>query len=412
MKKSLLFIFIFTFSLTSVAFSINKNQYSSLLLINKSYQMILSNYYKPLSGTDLLNSGLNILRNEGLTDKVSLSENLNNEQAFKEFNRIFLEGTEHYKDDLNLLSVKIIRAMLLSIGDKYSSILTSDEYNQLQNLVSLDSYSGIGISLAGKDDYIYITSVFPESPAFKAGLKSGDIIMEINGKDIQNYSSDMVYNLLSGDIGKEISLNIIRNREKKFFSLKIQTFKLEEVKVNYLSEDILYIKIYFFSSHTTNSIMSILRNNKNYKGLIIDLRDNPGGDFQEAVNFSGLFSGPGPVILEATCKENKMLKTEQTQECSSPLILLINENTMSSAEIVASALKTNHRATLVGKKTFGKGLVQGIFSLDEIIAMKLTIAEVFTVNKEQINIYGVKPDIEISCEEKQLLKGIEILSPE
>ena len=246
MKKSLLFIFIFTFSLTSVAFSINKNQYSSLLLINKSYQMILSNYYKPLSGTDLLNSGLNILRNEGFIDKVSLSENLNNEQAFKEFNRIFLEGTEHYKDDLNLLSVKIIRAMLLSIGDKYSSILTSDEYNQLQNLVSLDSYSGIGISLAGKDDYIYITSVFPESPAFKAGLKSGDIIMEINGKDIQNYSSDMVYNLLSGDIGKEISLNIIRNREKKFFSLKIQTFKLEEVKVNYLSEDILYIKIYFY----------------------------------------------------------------------------------------------------------------------------------------------------------------------
>jgi len=306
MKKLLLFIFIFIFSLTSLAFSVNKKQYDSLLLINKAYQMILSNYYKPVSGNELLNPAINILRNESLTEENFLSENLNSEKAFQEFNRIFIDSTEGYKGDINLLSVKIIRAMIVSLDDKYSSLLNMDEYNQLQNMVSLDNYCGLGMSLAARDGCIYITSVFPESPACKSGLNSGDIIMEINGKNIENYSPDSAYNLLSGDCGKEINLNIVRKGKKKFFSLKIEEFKLREYNVTYLENDILYVKIYFFSSRIYDNMISILKNNKNNKGLIIDLRDNPGGDFPEAIKFCGLFLGPSPVIKNDFRRKNSV----------------------------------------------------------------------------------------------------------
>jgi len=395
-------------SLTSLSFAgVTEQQYKADLLIHKSYQLIMANYYKSISGVELLNAGLKVLFVKCGSEKPFL-KNLDNEQALKDFNNVFFELTENYSGDLQNLSMDIIEAMIKSLQDKYSSMIKSGVYTELKSLLEEEIFSGFGFVFAEKDGSIYITSVFPDTPAFQAGIKEGDIIIEVDGRKIDKISLNEIYDLMNKEKDEIIYLKIQRNKVILDFSVKVQEIKLTDFIIKKNSKNSsLYIKIYFFSTDTYRKIFSELSklNLENYSYCIIDLRDNPGGDLESAINFSKIFLPKEPVIRIENSRGHKLIYAG----FSSPIVVLINNGTMSSAEIVALAFQENHRATLIGQKTSGKASIQGLFPLDEDFAIKLTVAKFFTFSGEPVDGIGIKPDIEIEGYEEQLLKAEEII---
>jgi len=403
------FVFIFLTSLSSYA--VTEKQYNENLLINKSYQLIITSYYKPLSGPELLNSCLKILFIECKSDRPYLSKDLNNEQALREFNNIFFELTDSYRGDLHGLSMKIIENMVNSLNDKYSLLLSSKDYKDLSDLLGKEKFFGFGFVPAKHDGSVYITSVFPDTPSSKAGLRPGDNIIEIDGENIDKMTLSEIYKLIPEQAGKTLSLKIRRCEEILKFSMKAEEIKLQDFTVEEIEKNILYIKIYFFACDTGKKIFTKLSllDMKKYEFSIVDLRDNPGGELESAIDFSKIFLSKDPVILVENNRGSKVIYGDNPSPVYVPLVILINNNTMSSAELVASSMQKNNRASLVGEKTFGKGSIQGLFPLDEHFSVKLTVANFFTPSGEPIDNIGIKPDLEIEGYEEQFLKAIEVI---
>ncbi len=408
--KKITFILLFILLTSLYAYAgVTEKQYNENLLINKSYQLIMANYYVPVSGAELLNAGLSVLFLECKSDKSYLSKDLNNEEALREFNNIFFEVTDKYRGDLHGLSMKIIEGMINSLKDKYSLLLDSKDYKELTDLLGKEMFSGFGFVPVIRDDFVYIASVFPDTPSSKAGLREGDIIIEINGKKIAKMPLAEIYKLIPLEKGKSISLKIQRAEKKLEFSMKSEEIKIRDFTIEEIDKDILYIKVYFFASDTGKKIYNELSrlDIKKYKFSIIDLRDNPGGELGSAIDFTRIFISDEPVIMTENNRGRKVIYGNNFSAISLPLAMLINNNTMSSAELVASCMKQNNRAFLVGEKTYGKGSIQGLFPLDEHFAVRLTVAKFFTPSGEPIDDIGIKPDAEVTGYEKQFLYAIE-----
>jgi carboxyl-terminal processing protease len=405
-------IFLYLASSVSVA-EINEKQYSSLLFINQIYQLILSNYYESPAGIDLLNEGLKELYSELNIDEnlMFLRKDLDNEKAFKEFTHIYLNTTSVYSGDFSNLSTGICEAMISSLKDKYSSLLRKEDYGNIQDLLKEHRITGLGFSLVERDEMVYITTVLPDSPSFSAGIKSGDMLHEIDGINIQGLSINKIYSILSKKQGDKTSLKISRDGEILMFSLEVQEFPLKEYILKDVGDNILYVKIYVFTDDVSADISSELQK-KNYAGLILDVRDNPGGELQSALDFTKIFLSSEPIIMVRSNKGSQIIYGDNSSPLDIPIVLLVNNNTMSSAEIVASGLQMTKRAIIVGETTFGKGVIQGIFPLDSGLALRLTIKEFLTFSGGTINNCGIKPDIEINGEEAQLLKALEIIKSE
>ncbi|MEQ8168901.1 MAG: S41 family peptidase [Candidatus Eremiobacterota bacterium] len=409
MKKiTFILLFILLTSLISSA-KITEKQYNENLLINKSYQLIMANYYSSLSGSDLLNAGLSILFSECNSVGTYLSKDLKNEEALREFNNIFFEVTDKYRGDLHGLSMKIIDSMVNSLKDKYSILLDSKDYKGLTDLLGKEQMSGFGFVPVKHGDCIYIASVFPDTPSSKAGLRPGDNIIEINGKKIAKMPLSEIYKLIPSQTGEILSLKIRRCDAIHSISLKSEKIILKDFTIEEIDENVLYIKIYFFASDTGKKISKELSrlDIKKYKFSIIDLRDNPGGELESAIDFSRIFISYEPVIMIENNRGRKIIYGDNHPSFSLFSIFLINNNTMSSAELVASCMKQNQVASLRGEQTFGKGSIQGLFPLDEHFAIKLTVAKFLTPSGDTIDDIGIKPDAEVTGYEKQLLDAIE-----
>jgi carboxyl-terminal processing protease len=308
-------------------------------------------------------------------------------------------------DDHQLLQAAI-RGMVSSL-DPYSAYLDSDEYDEIK-ISSSGQYSGVGIEVSMEDEQVVVVSPFDGSPAAVAGIRSGDVIATIDGVPVNTTTLADTIGRMRGKEGTTIKIGILRpgSTEPLEFTLKRARVELHSVRSELPEPGFGYVRIAEFSETTGDDTVAALRelrkrNGAALKGLVLDLRNNPGGVLEAAVAVADAFLDGGLIVsAKGRTPESKfeMSATPGDELNGAPMVVLVNGGSASAAEIVAGALKDHHRATLMGRTTFGKGSVQTVMPLSGDRAIKLTTSLYYTPSGVSINHRGIAPDIELERE--------------
>src|SRR5271170_2166069 len=304
-------------------------------------------------------------------------------------------------DDHELLQAAI-RGMVSSL-DPYSAYLDGDEYDEVK-ISSSGQYSGVGIEVSMEDEEVVVVAPFEGSPAAEAGIRSGDVIATIDGVAVNSTTLADTIGRMRGKEGTSVKIGILRegSTEPLQFTLKRSRVQLHSVKAELPEAGYGYVRIAQFSETTGEELTNALRalrksNGAPLKGLVLDLRNNPGGVLEAAVAVADDFLDGGVIVsARGRTPESKfeMSATPGDELSGAPIVVLVNGGSASAAEIVAGALKDHHRATLMGRTTFGKGSVQTVMPLGGDRALKLTTSLYYTPSGISINHRGIAPDIE------------------
>jgi len=301
--------------------------------------------------------------------------------------------------------IDLCRGLVKSLDDPYSEFYTPDEFASFQE-ETRGEYVGIGVLIGVREGKVKILMVFKNSPAKEVGLPEGAYIMEVDGKNIKGMTLDEVANLVKGKEGTYVDLKV--EKDGKLLSFHIQRRKVtaESVMVKRLNEDIGYMKIIFFIPSTPGEVKEAFNKLKGMKGLILDLRGNPGGLLSSVEGVAGYFIPEGP-LLYIQRKDEKEERVSRGPGIKIPLVVLIDENTASAAEILSGAIKDRNVGTLVGTKTYGKGVIQTIFNLSDGYGLKITTERYLTPNMYSLDKKGIEPDIEVKYTDEDLKKGVD-----
>jgi carboxyl-terminal processing protease len=290
-----------------------------------------------------------------------------------------------------------ISGMVAGLGDPFSVYMKPTETTRFNEDIN-GNFEGIGAELIQKDGFVTVVSALDDSPAAKAGLKPDDVIVKIDDKDTPTSLEDAV-KLIRGQKGTQVKLGIVRHGKAQEFIITRDTVEVKSVTYTH-KDDLGVIKINQFTGNTTKLLDDALTKAKqdNVKGLVLDLRNNPGGLLTVAVEVSSRFMQPGTVVIERdkANKETPLNTVDVTDKTTTPMVVLVNKGSASASEIFAGAIQDSGRAKIVGETTFGKGSVQSIEPLKDGSSVRITIAEWLTPKKREINKVGVKPDIEVS----------------
>jgi carboxyl-terminal processing protease len=310
-------------------------------------------------------------------------------------------------DDHQLLQAAI-RGMVSSL-DPYSAYLDADEYDEVK-ISSSGHYSGVGIEVSMEDDEVVVVAPFEGSPAAAAGIRSGDVIATIDGIPVNTTTLADTIGRMRGQEGTSVKIGILRegSAEPLQFTLKRSHVELRSVKTELLEPGMGYLRISQFSETTGDDVDSALKdlrkhNGSALKGLVLDLRNNPGGVLEAAVSVADTFLNAGVIVTAKGRTPDSKFEMDATPGDAlngAPIVILVNGGSASAAEIVAGALKDNHRATLMGRTTFGKGSVQTVIPLAANRAIKLTTSLYYTPSGISINHRGIAPDIELERDPK------------
>ena len=353
--------------------------------------------------------------NIALGDKVVISKSMYEE--YKKYNKMIaleelVKEDFYQKTDDEKLVDGAIKGMFSGLDDPYSQYYTKDEFEKLTQQTS-GLFVGIGvyISPTSDDDLITIISPIAGSPAEKSGIKSGDKILKVDGTVVSAQKSDEAISMIKGKKGTEVELTIKRGEQILDLKVKRDEIVSDTVDGKVLEDNIGYIKITSFTEHTNKEFeetLSTLKQN-NIKGLIIDLRDNPGGLLNVCKDIADSLIGEGTIVYTKDNKGNTEYLKSDKEKLGLPIAVLTNEGSASASEILTAAIVDNNAGISVGTTTFGKGLVQSVRELKDGTGYKLTTAQYFTPSGEYINGKGIKPTIEEDDEEKQLNVAIEWL---
>ena len=314
-----------------------------------------------------------------------------------------------------------IDTMIASLNEPYTRFLPKKDFEDLTTSITSKIY-GIGVNIYSNAGKIEIFNVMPATPADFAQLKQGDIITAVNGKDINGMNVSDVAAIVRGPENSVVELTILRNNKKLTKKIKRKEIKIKSVKSSILDNHIGYIQILSFMSGTTpNEFLEALENTKNTDSLILDLRGNTGGLLDNAVFIADMFINNGTIvdIIYRNGYKKSIKAQDEHLGMQKPVVVLVNGTSASASEILSGALKDTHKATLVGRKTFGKGLVQKVVPLPNQTGVNVTIARYLTPNGTDINKLGIKPDIEVGNEfdffvgnqkDEQLEKAKEVLN--
>jgi len=295
-----------------------------------------------------------------------------------------------------------INGMLNSL-DPYSSLMKPEEYKELE-IETKGSFTGIGIEITIKDEIITVVAPIEDTPAWKAGIKPGDKILKIDDKPTKGMSLLEAVKLLRGPKGTKVTITILRNdKDIKEITLVRDVIPIKSVKTKLLEPGFAYVRITSFQEKTPQELIEALEkleNEQQIKGIILDLRFNPGGLLSSAIEVADEFLEDGLIVsVKGKSKEAQMefkaAPNPSHRKHPYPIVILINHGTASAAEIVTGALKDNNRALVLGQKSFGKGCVQTVIPLEEDYAVKLTTAYYYTPKGVCIDKVGINPDIEI-----------------
>jgi carboxyl-terminal processing protease len=305
--------------------------------------------------------------------------------------------------------------------DPHSAYLDKAAFTELREGTS-GEYGGLGIEVGLENGFIKIISPIDDTPAKKAGIKSGDLIVRINDESVKGMSINDAVKIMRGKPGDPIDLLIVREGESQRlkFTLVRAVITSNSVKHRMLESGFGYVRISSFQSKTTLGVEDALKklkaeNKASLKGLVLDLRDNPGGVLTGAVGVSDIFLTKGKIVYTEGRVADALMQYDATPDDlleGAPLVVLVNEGSASASEIVAGALQDHKRALIIGKKTFGKGSVQTILPLDETTAVKLTTARYFTPLGRSIQAKGIEPDITVpTLAIKKSAKKVDDINP-
>lgn len=340
--------------------------------------------------------------------EISPQERQSTYQQLETFANVLSILQENYVDDINAKKVMegAISGMLLSL-DPHSSYLKPDDFKELQEETE-GSFSGIGIEVTIEDGILTVVSPIEETPAGRAGLKAKDKIIKIDGELTQNMSPMDAIKKLRGPQGTQVILAIHREgwKELKDYTLTRETIPMHSVKEAFLEPGWAHIRITNFQSQTTKEVKDALQKlqaQHPINGLILDLRNNPGGLLDQAVSVTDIFLDGGLVVYtKGRVKEQNMTFHAHGNNGKNlfPLVVLVNEGSASASEIVTGAIQDHKRGTIVGAKTFGKGSVQTILPLPEGAGLRMTTARYYTPNGRSIQATGITPDVTIPSDDK------------
>ncbi|MGB9846687.1 MAG: S41 family peptidase [Desulfotomaculales bacterium] len=342
---------------------------------------------------------------------------------YKHFGNLFKVVSlinSRYLEPVNATSLVdgAIRGVVEALGDPYSVYLDPKMFAQLEEQIS-GSFGGLGIVVTIKDGQLTVVRAYPGTPAKRNGIAEGDVILRINDRETQGLDLETAVGLMRGPVGSKIKLQLTRKgsasvREVEIVREQISVPTVEGYMIP--GTAVGYLALTQFTTKTPEEVDAALARlqEQGMKGLLLDLRDNPGGELRAAVKVAEHFVPRGPVVYIDYRTGKDETYTVSGNKLNLPLVVLVNRASASAAEILAGAIKDTGSGILVGEKTFGKGVVQELFRLDNGAGLKLTTARYLTPGKHDINKKGIEPDVPVApgtgSEDVQLQKAVEILT--
>lgn len=340
----------------------------------------------------------------------------------------FIEENFLFDADEDAMIEGSLKGMMEALGDPYTEYMTKKDFDSFMEHTE-GSYEGIGVYIApSEDNSILVVSPIEDTPAEKAGIKTGDKIIKVNGVDYTADEMDQAISVMKGTPGTDVNITILREKsdgstENIDLQITRETIRIKTVKASVIEGNIGYIRITTFDEQTDEDFISKLNELQelNIKGLIIDLRYNPGGLIKTTSNIADELIGKSIVTYTQTKNGERDYYNSKENKIDIPLVLLVNEGSASASEILSGAVKDTGSGTLVGTKTFGKGIVQRILPLTDGTGIKITVSEYFTPSGVNIHGIGIEPDVYIEMPEDamygyeyydqdvQLQKGVEII---
>ena len=308
---------------------------------------------------------------------------------------------KYYVDDIKLQEIvdKALKGLMQEL-DAHSSYLDKKASKEM-SIATSGEFGGLGITVGMRDGALTVISPIDDTPAFKAGVKSGDIILKINDTSTIGITLDEAVNMMRGEPKSDIKLTIVRKGDNKplEIAMKRDIIKVQSVFAKKIEgENLLYLRISSFDTKVTNDLEKAIKENKDVKGIVLDLRNNPGGLLNQAIGVVDLFVKNGVIVSQKgrdASDEEKFEASKFGTKTDLPLVVLVNEGSASASEIVSGALQDHKRAVVIGEKTFGKGSVQAVLPIDneKTENIKLTIAKYYLPSGRTIQAEGVTPDI-------------------
>ena len=372
--------------------------FSGILVSNHSKATILENNYK-----EVIDHVWQIVYRDFL-DSSGKFERSNWINLRKEF------LAKKYSD--NNEAYDAIRDMLSNLDDPYTRFLDPKEFNQMR-IDTSGELTGVGIQIAKdkESDSIIIISPIEGTPAYEAGIKAKDMILSIDNVSTKGLNIEDAVKLIRGRRGTKVKLEILRNGNSFYKSLLRERIEIKSVtsKINETKDGLLigYVRLKQFNANASREMKDTLKDLeiKKVSGYVLDLRSNPGGLLESSIDISRQFIDKG--IIVSTLSKDGLRETKRGNGkalTKKPLIVLVNEGSASASEIVSGAIRDNNRGKLVGKKTFGKGLVQSMRTLVDGSGLTVTVAKYLTPNGTDINKFGITPDIEVKMNSNPILQ--------
>jgi len=344
-------------------------------------------------------------------------------ETIKKFNeaRSILQNSYYENIDTNKLVEGAITGMADSLKDPYTVYYNKDQMKWFMDMqkTTENEYVGVGLPIMlDKNGIVTVLEPFDDSPAKAAGIKQGDKILKIDGKDITGIKDDtLVASMIKGPENTETVLTILRESENSTIDIRIVRKKIVaklNIRSEMLDSNIAYIKLKMFDENISKNFISQLNKlvDKGAKSLIIDVRDNPGGLYNEVVSLADRLLPKGTIVYTEDRKGKKVVQPSDATQLDIPIVVLTNGNSASASEILAGAIKDFKKGQLIGTKTFGKGLVQSTYIFDDQTGLKVTIARYFTPSGVCIHGEGIKPDIEVKLDDKYINTSVSAIPRE
>lgn len=348
-------------------------------------------------GFVLLSAAIAFAEDEGSSQEET-QQNLQDSSQIKLFIKIIEYIQKYYIKEVSLndLIKGAIRGMINSLDDPYSNYFDRQSYDEFK-LNTSGTYGGIGVVIGMRDGFVTVVSPIEGGPGEKAGLQPGDKIIKVDGKDITDKNTSEAAQLIRGEKGTQVQISVVREGESHVLNFVItrDIIELNPIEHKIIDENIGYIKISSFNDNTEEYLEKALKEfkDKKVKGIVLDLRGNPGGILGQAVKVAGKFMPPGPVVKIQNRDGEEKTYSSEGNYYSFPMVVLVNGGSASASEIVAGALQDHGVATIVGTQTYGKATVQTTANLGSLGGFKLTIANYLTPKGRDINEKGITPDV-------------------
>jgi len=348
-------------------------------------------------------------------------------EGFTNFMRVYRLIQDEYVEEVDggVLMQGAAAGMVEALGDPYSHFMGAEAWEEMKIHTS-GHYEGVGIQVVERDGYVVIVAPIKGTPGAEAGFRPGDKIVAVDGKDIVGLPVDQVVRLIRGPAGTEVTLTVLRGEEQLDITVVRAAIDVPTVEHRMMDEAVGYLAITQFNEQTDEEVPAAVEELREagMRGLILDLRYNPGGLLDEALRVAEFFLPPGPIVHVVDGEGNERTYSSSTPGVDFPIVVLVNEGSASASEILAGALRDRGLAVLVGTTTFGKGSVQKLHRLPDGSGVRLTTAKWFTPLKHPIDEEGLAPDVVVEAGEgtefpghaatdpardPQLRKAIEVL---